>query len=176
MTNSSIKSLFQIVTGKANYRSTSTSTNQLEMPWPSEEKENGKYNIFSVANWFLKKEAMSEERLNILCFYAQAWNYVKNNYKLIKTDFIADNYPNSQDMKKNVFALCDGRLSYTDYISINFDPDTIELLESVWETYGDLSTNALICLVESEPPFKETKEHTIMSMDAIKEYYSSISL
>ena len=52
-------------------------------------KETGKYSIFEIANWFLLKEPMTHKKLQVLCYYAQAWCYALNGYRLGDTDYQA---------------------------------------------------------------------------------------
>ena len=112
--------------------------------------------------------------MSILCFYAQAWNYVKRNFKLMMSDFYAGNeYPLSKSLE---LFFNDKKIKFSKNIILLFDADTLELLESVWETYGDLSTNALITLVEQEPPYKKTLKKDIISREKMIEFYSSIAL
>ena len=69
------------------------------------------------------------------------------------------------------------------YVSNIADGD-VELLESVWETYGDHTGNALEALSHSEPPWIEARAgyapdercNVRISPEAMKRYYSSIYL
>ena len=62
--------------------------------------------------------------------------------------------------------------------------DDIELLESVWETYGDHTGNALEALSHSESPWLEARTGYApnerckipISSESMKRYYSSIYL
>lgn len=62
--------------------------------------------------------------------------------------------------------------------------DDIELLESVWETYGDHTGNALEALSHSEPPWIEARVgyapnercNVPISVETMKRYYASIYL
>ena len=68
--------------------------------------------------------------------------------------------------------------------TVNIAEADIELLESVWETYGDHTGNALEALSHSEPPWIEARVgyapnercNVPISVELMKKYYSSIYL
>lgn len=68
--------------------------------------------------------------------------------------------------------------------TVNIAEADIELLESVWETYGDHTGNALEALSHSEPPWIEARVgyapnercNVPISVESMKKYYSSIYL
>lgn len=150
-----------------------------------EAPENGKYSVFDVANWFLLKETMTQKKLQKLCYYAQAWCYTLKNYRLMDTVFEAWIHgpvsPVLYDKFKD-FGFSGIRLvgNYSSTIS----DDDVELLESVWETYGDHTGNALEALSHSEPPWIEARIgyapnercNVPISVESMKRYYSSIYL
>lgn len=98
------------------------------------------------------------KKLQKLCYYAQAWCYALNDYRLIDTVFEAWVHgsvsPALYDKFKS-FGYNSIRLAgkYT----VNIAEADIELLESVWETYGDHTGNALEALSHSEPPWIEAR-------------------
>lgn len=45
--------------------------------------------IAEVAKWFLRKEPMNPRKLQVLCYYAQAWHYALFGKPLFEADFEA---------------------------------------------------------------------------------------
>lgn len=147
------------------------------------ETTRGKYSVFEIANWFLSKQSMTHKKLQKLCYYAQAWCYALKDYKLLDTVFEAWTHgPVSPAL-------------YDRFKSFGFDPikmtgsytpaimdDDLELLESVWETYGTHTGNALEALTHTELPWQEARKGyrpeekcTVpISPDTMRSYYKSI--
>ena len=98
---------------------------------------NMKYNILDIANWFLSKESMQHKKLQKLSYYFVAWGYALYNKKLVDDDIFQ--------------AWIHGPVSatlYTKYKGYGWnyieqlpncileDKEIVELLVSLWETYG----------------------------------------
>ena len=79
--------------GLSSFRNESTSDTSSFQLIPIHElvdaPDNGRYSVFDIANWFLSKEPMTQKKLQKLCYYAQAWCYALNNYRLMDTVFEA---------------------------------------------------------------------------------------
>lgn len=151
----------------------------------------GKYEIQSVAKWFLKKDSMTLKRLQKLCYYAQAWYFTLKGKKLANTEFEAWVHgPVSRDLWNDYKSLYSEGLYMAD-ISVDTvgsqyedisDLDDIELLDMVWDTYGDLTGNALEALTHTEAPWQKARAgykpsdscNKEISLDDMKEYYLSI--
>jgi len=140
-----------------------------------------RYSFVNIANWFLNKEDMNITKLQLLCYYAQAWGYTNKDILIIDTIFYAS--PNGPTPNYTPIILnAIGKNNYLQFIpsySIDFDGDTIEILESVWITYGNLTSNALVSLSVNELPWIEafkmrTSENHEISLDTMKLYYQSI--
>lgn len=145
--------------------------------------EVGKYSIFDVANWFLSKESMTHKKLQKLCYYAQAWCYALKRYKLTDTTFEAwvhgpvspALYERFKDFGYDTIRMCGN-------FKPPFDGEDLELLESVWATYGDHTGNALEALSHSELPWKAARQgyaknercSVPISPDLMRSYYLSI--
>lgn len=125
--------------------------------------------IFKVAQWFLNKMPMSENKLQKLCYYAYAWYIVFFND--------ADVINNEEDIK----TLCDDYFEawihgpvcrrlynkYRQYGGENipaeaekpiFDDKTTDLLNQVWNIYGSLTADQLEHLTHQEDPWKMARE------------------
>ena len=113
--------------------------------------------VFDVANWFLNKEPMTHKKLQKLCYYAQAWYLALKNEPLINSNFEAWVHgPVSRNLYKYYqgSGLNDLR---ADKPAKKFKVSEEEILESVWETYGEYTGNALEVLTHSEPPWKNAR-------------------
>lgn len=143
--------------GLSSFRNESTSDTSSFQLIPIHElvdaPDNGRYSVFDIANWFLSKEPMTQKKLQKLCYYAQAWCYALNNYRLMDTVFEAWIHgpvsPPLYDKFKN-FGYNSIRIAGK-YVSNIADGD-VELLESVWETYGDHVRN-----VQCSPNFNRVE-------------------
>ena len=173
--------------GLANYSSTTTIPyyGNIQYIHPiavdSGDSVQGKYNCINIANWFLEKEPMSLDKLQKLCYYAFAWCWAKNHFQIAKTIFWAmSDGPISKDIsaffKEKQYDLLE---PMPDYLTC-FDNVSLELLESVWETYGEYTGNALCALSETEAPWKaaflaDPSGNRAISVDIMIEYYNSIA-
>ena len=147
--------------------------------------DNGRYSVFEIANWFLSKESMTQKKLQKLCYYAQAWCYALNDYRLIDTVFEAWVHgPVSPALYDKFKSFGYNSIRLAGKYTVNIAEADIELLESVWETYGDHTGNALEALSHSEPPWIEARVgyapnercNVPISVESMKKYYSSIYL
>lgn len=145
--------------------------------------ENGRYSVFEVANWFLKKERMTHKKLQKLCYYAQAWCYALKNYRLMDTVFEAWVHgPVSPALYDKFKGFSFNSIKLVGKYIPRISDDDIELLESVWKTYGNHTGNALEALSHSEPPWIEARIgyradercNVPISVESMKRYYRSI--
>lgn len=54
-----------------------------------------------------------------------------------------------------------------------FDDDTKELLDEVYEVYGQFSPSALVEMTHSEPPWRYTKVNNEISHRAMQDYFTT---
>lgn len=181
-----------ITTGNSNYYTTITSavsynTDKIVFVDSLNEikkiEDAGRYSIYDVADWFLSKGAMTHKKLQKLCYYAQAWSYALKNRRLIRADFQAWVHgpvsPALYDRFKN-FGYDTIRLR-GEY-KCNMKEEDIELLENVWETYGEQTGNSLEALTHRELPWVEARKGygqnekctVVISPEVMKKYYRSI--
>ena len=102
--------------------------------------------IFDVADWFLSKEAMTPKKLQKLCYFYKAWGLA-----LYDEDFLP---------KSRFEAWVHGPVNpelhqkYMDYYwndipkkdddnSAKFSENKLDVLGSVWLSYGDMTDNAI---------------------------------
>lgn len=143
----------------------------------------GLYNISAISDWFLSKQAMTHKKLQKLCYYTQAWGYTLLDTKIIDDDFEAWRHGPVSPVLYEVYK----GSGWKDVLPINSQPaeldeKTVEILESVYETYGDLSGNALEALTHSETPWINARiglndfdnGNKKIDYNEMKKYYSSV--
>jgi len=144
------------------------------------------YKIFDIANWFLKKEAMDQKKVQKLCYYAQAWSLALFNTPLINCKFEAWAHgPVCRELWNELHEYtyydipCDALKSKSNDITSR---DDIEFMDRVWETYKDFSGYQLEVLTHKERPWivarGDTPEFqrctTEISETEMRDYYSSL--
>ena len=146
-------------------------------------EETGRYSIFDVANWFLSKENMTQKKLQKLCYYAQAWCYALKGYRLEDTDYQAWVHgPVSPALWERFKIFGYNIICIKGNYTAPFEKEEIQLLEDVWDTYGDNTGNALEALTHRELPWLEARRGyepderctVVISPDTMASYYKSI--
>lgn len=149
------------------------------------DSDKSKYSIFDVANWFLLKETMTHKKLQKLCYYAQAWFYAVKNERLTDTVFEAWVHgPVSPVLYDKFKGFGFSAIKILENYETVIKAEDLELLESVWKTYGDRTGNALEALSHSEPPWNiarigyspNERCEVAISPELMKNYYQSIYL
>ena len=140
------------------------------------------YYIKDLAIWFLNKEDMAHKKLQKLCYYAVAWHYTLYNSKIITDDtfeawihgpvskqlWVQYNYSGWEELSK-------------DGPAPEFNDESNEFLEIIYNTYGDLSGHQLETLTHEEQPWIEARgglseceaSTTPINVETMKEYYRS---
>ncbi|MFV0351399.1 MAG: Panacea domain-containing protein [Oscillospiraceae bacterium] len=109
--------------------------------------------IIDIANWFLHKENMTHKKVQKLCYYAQAWSYALRDIAISSTTFEAWVHgPVSPELYSQYAGSGFIELSPTSLNHI-FSSEELEILESVWETYGSSTANSLEVLTHGEMPW-----------------------
>lgn len=143
----------------------------------------GKYSIFDVAEWFLAKGKMTHKKLQKLCYYAQAWCYALNNYRLENTDYEAWVHgPVSRVLWERFKSFGYDTIIFNGQAKEIFDPEDIRILEDVWDTYGKMTGNALEALAHRELPWIEARRGygpeesctVVISPSTMASFYKSI--
>lgn len=143
-----------------------------------------RYSVFEIANYFLSKESMTPKKLQKLCYYAEAWSHA-----LLKRGLINDSYfeawvhgPVSPELYGKYKSYHWTNIEKIDDLPEVFDEMDFELLESVWETYGEFSANDLEAMTHDELPWKNARlgygpydNCTVrISENDMAEYYSKL--
>ncbi len=146
------------------------------------------YSVLEIADWFLNKESMTHKKLQKLCYYAEAWsNALYGKSLIIDTNFEAGAHgPVSPKLypKYKGYGWNDISKLEESKHNIIINDNEIDLLESVWVTYGEKSANELEVLTHQEEPWKLARKRANVSegdnckekidKDDMKEYYRSI--
>lgn len=146
-------------------------------------EESGKYSVFDIADWFLSKSEMTHKKLQKLCYYAQAWCYALKGFRLEDTDYQAWAHgPVSPALWERFKSFRYDTIRIKGSIQLSIDKEDVELLENVWDTYGDNTGNALEALTHRELPWIEARRGyepgerctVVISPNAMSSYYKSI--
>lgn len=115
------------------------------------------YSIFDVANWFLSQATMSPKKLQKLCYYAEAWTQTLLEKGLVNnTQFQAWRHgPVSHELYQKYKEYGWNNIPMlTEYENIFADDEPVlNVLHSVWQTYGDKSANELEALTHQDDPW-----------------------
>lgn len=145
--------------------------------------ENNMHTVFDIANWFLKKQSMTHKKLQKMCYYAQAWSYALKNRPIMDAKFEAWVHgPVCRELYEKYKGNYLFELTADSDFDLHFSPGDEELLESVFETYGEFSGNALEVLTHSETPWINARSgcsssercNKSISSEDMKQYYKSI--
>lgn len=119
------------------------------------------YNIQHIINFFLSRGQMTPKKLQKLLYYAYAWFLTLENEsieelenKLFEDKFeawvhgpvIPQVYEQYRNYGYREIAQFDGNL-------IEFDEDTLDVLNQVWDVYGHYNGNDLESLTHQESPW-----------------------
>lgn len=151
-----------------------------------------KADITDVADWFLLKGNISNKKIQKLCYYAEAWSLT-----LLDQD-IADHSEFEAwvhgPVNRTLYQIYDGYgwnlLTITNYeevksrLELLFSSEQVEVLEAVWDTYGEYGADQLEALTHTERPWLEQRtglgkfesSHNVISSTTMKEYYNSIKI
>lgn len=114
-----------------------------------------------IAKWFLSKESMSPKKIQKLVYYAYSW------YLTLMNDSVE--YLNNKLFDEEIKAWVHGPVVYSIYqeyrdykfnevpkqeIDENeFDEDTLDVLNQVWDVYGQYNANELESITHQEEPW-----------------------
>lgn len=141
--------------------------------------------INDVAGWFLSKAAMSPKKLQKLCYYFKAWSLA-----LYGEDFLPESV-----FEAWVHGPVNPELyqKYKGYYWRNirrkhkandekFSVEELEILNAVWNTYGNMSANALEAQTHIESPWRNaragadefTNSNAVLKNEDMAEYYREL--
>lgn len=147
-----------------------------------------KATIIEVADFFLLKQPMNQQKLQKLCYYAEAWSEALLGQPIAEiSEFQAWVNGPENVVLHGLFHECGWDEIFVDsqvaeHSKKVFSEEQLELLENVWETYGNATATDLETLTHRELPWIEARgkakpiEHctTPISTETMATYYKSI--
>lgn len=138
-------------------------------------------NVMDIANWFLSHQPMTHKKLQKLCYYAQAWYCALYDGTPLFTDeiqawvhgpVVTSLYPAYVDYKWM-------DIPQITFDSSSFDEKTVDILEAVYEAYGDFDGDQLESISHTEKPWIEARGDlkpwepgtTPISLTTMREFY-----
>ena len=115
--------------------------------------------IFDVADWFLSKEAMTPKKVQKLCYYYKAWGLALYDKDLLPESIFEAwvHGPVNPKLYRKYKGLFWQDIPKGHNNSHLFNDKELELLESVWATYGDMTANALEVQTHTEVPYRKAR-------------------
>ena len=129
-------------------------------------------------------DTISPLKLQKLVYYAQAWSLVFRNQPLFFQEIEAwVSGPIVRDVWDEYKAYKYSDIPALDHFEAEFDEDEIEVLEEVWNAYGELSAKHLAELTQSETPWLNARKGLepaeistkIISCEDMKSYYELLA-
>lgn len=116
-------------------------------------------NISDIAKWFLHKESMTHKKLQKLCYYAQAWYCALYDGTPLFNDEIQAwiHGPVAPSLYRLYADYKWLLIPQVSFINVEFSDEIINVLEAVYNTYGELSGDQLESLTHSEDPWIEAR-------------------
>lgn len=139
-------------------------------------------NVRDVAKWFLSHKSMTHKQLQKLCYYAQAWYCA-----------LYDGTPLFEDEVQawvhgpvipTLYTIYAGykwlEIPKNEFDTSKFDDKVLDVLNAVYDTYGDLTGDQLESLTHSEEPWIQARgslkpwETSVapITCDVMRTYYS----
>ncbi|GIP63381.1 hypothetical protein J32TS6_19360 [Virgibacillus pantothenticus] len=127
---------------------------------------NGYYNLEDVINWFLSKDSMSPKKLQKLLYYAYSWTLTLQNEdvddlgnKLFASKFEAWVHgPVIPSVYQDYREYGYQNIPQKTENEIIFDDEIEDVLQQVWEEYGDYTGNQLETITHQEDPWLNARE------------------
>lgn len=124
------------------------------------------YEVQSVVNYYLSKEAMTHKKLQKILYYAYSWFLVLENEDLNEeTERLFDEkfqawvhgpvVPEVYKIYKTYRSDMIPQVESDSFSQTEFTPDTIDILEQVWDIYGRFNGNQLESISHQELPWIE---------------------
>ena len=140
--------------------------------------------IFDVAEWFLSKESMTPKKVQKLCYYFKAWGLA-----LYDQDFLPESEfqawvhgPVCPELYQKYKGYGWNDIPSGDDNTSLFNENELEVLESVWFSYGNMSANALEAQTHAEDPWRLARIgvdefdncENIITNDSMRRYYKRV--
>ncbi len=147
------------------------------------------HSVNEISNWFLyavdreSGDSITHLKLQKIVYYAQAWSLALSDKELFKEDFQAWAHG---PVLRTLFDTYTGSgweaLDLPKEDAPKFDEDTTELLNDIWEIYGQHTAKYLEELTHEESPWKdargdlspEARSDSIIPKHEISSYYKDV--
>ena len=118
-------------------------------------------------SYYQKRASLTSLKLQKLLYLAQGWSYVWDNKPLFCNEFEAWQYgPVNVDGRDEIPA--------SEAEQYEFDNDTKETLEAIWEEFGSYSAFQLVEITHCQEPWKDAYlANATIKNSNIKEYFQS---
>ena len=140
------------------------------------------YRAIDIANYLLSLadadagDLISHLKLQKLCYYAQGFHLALFDKPLFEEKIEAWQhgpvvpilYHEFKEFGNSAIA------APTDMDFEIYDTDTAELLEEIWEVFGQFSAGKLRNMTHDEPPWSNTEQGKTISHEAMKEYFKTL--
>jgi uncharacterized phage-associated protein len=136
-----------------------------------------------VADYFLWKvqpeygDTMSNLKLQKLLYYAQGFHLaIKSGYPLFSEDVLAWTYGPVVRSVYNAFKEYDaGSIPKPADFDPNVIPeDTAEILDDVFNVYGQFSAWRLVEMTHEEPPWRDTELNEVITREAMRDFFTTL--
>lgn len=148
--------------------------------------------VLKVVNWFRVKnfsdmklddnvEPITQMKVMKLLYYVQGVSLAAYEKKMFPDDIVAWKYGPAiskvhskyHGMRAIVDESADTleECALKDYNELENHPDISTVVNSVYETYGDMSASDLLKQTHKELPWKKTEQSSPISIDLIKNYF-----
>lgn len=139
-------------------------------------------NVRNIANCLLSQSSMTHKKLQKLCYYAQAWYcalydgtplFADEIQAWVHGPVVNSLYHDFADYRWN-------EIPKTNFDESTLPDDVIEVLEAVYNTYGEFTGDQLESLTRSEEPWIKTREdlnpwetcNKPISREVMRSYYA----
>lgn len=147
--------------------------------------------ITDVANWFLSKEDMSHKKIQKICYYVEAWSEALLDAPICRNNEFQAWVHGPVNLKLwNLYKDYGWSLIYLqctkpeeDSLFSKFSDSQLEILNSVWHSYGVYSADTLEAQTHSETPWQEQRGtlpmfascSNVISVETMKHYYGAMA-
>lgn len=118
----------------------------------------GKYNVFTIAQWFLSKEEMTHKKLQKLCYYAYAWYYTLFDEFLFDGPFEGWIHGPVHKTLYNRFKVYGWQPITIETNNYEIEEDENSFLEDIYSTFGEHTADELETMTHLEDPWIESRE------------------
>lgn len=134
-----------------------------------------------VAEYFLSLidedsgDVLTNLKIQKLLYYAQGFSLAILHYPLFEEKIIAWNLGPVVVEVYDEYKTRGSDIVYpsNDFDFSNFNEDEIELLNEVFEVYGQFSATALVEMTHKEPPWRDTRKNEEIHHKRLQNYFST---